>query len=414
MAITPLTGFKAFTFDGEKSTDYGVQILGEGVFNAPEREVEMINIPGRNGAFALDKGRFENIEVTYPANIIADSTADFAAAVSDLRNMLCSRRGYVRLQDDYHPDEYRMAVYKEGLEVDEKVLRAAEFDIVFDCKPQRFLTSGEEAIDVDSGDTITNPTLFESSPMLEVEGYGAIAFNGYEIELADTTLGVIELGTFPATATEFVFDENKVNVGDALFFSGITLPDARVSILRNGTDVNLTDVVGWGTTNCTAGFYAYFPYSCIMTSDPDVSAGFIVGTPSAISWQAKCKLTYEKAGTNYTYYVTIDASLSYDGSNKITFNYEITADANSDILVRFGGGNDRTLSADSTVDALGHPTYIDCDLGEVYMIKNGSVVSLNQYVDLGSDLPKLISGANAITADNTVTDLKVIPRWWKI
>lgn len=148
MAITPLTGFKAFTFDGETSTDYGVQILGEGVFNAPEREVEMINIPGRNGAFALDKGRFENIDVKYPANIIADSTADFAEAVSDLRNFLCSRKGYCRLTDDYHPDEYRMAVYREGLEVDERVLRAGDFDIVFDCMPQRFLTSGEDPITI--------------------------------------------------------------------------------------------------------------------------------------------------------------------------------------------------------------------------------------------------------------------------
>ena len=140
MAVTPLTGFKALRFDGESSTDYGVQILGEGVFNAPEREVEMINIPGRNGSFALDKGRFENIEVTYPANLIAGTAGDFAASMADFRNMLCSKRGYVRLEDDYHPYEYRMAVYKEGLEVDEKVLRAGEFDIVFDCKPQRYLT----------------------------------------------------------------------------------------------------------------------------------------------------------------------------------------------------------------------------------------------------------------------------------
>ena len=67
--------FKSLTFDGEDSRDYGVYITGQAVFNAPEREVEMISIPGRNGQFALDKGRFENIEVTYPAGIFANTEA---------------------------------------------------------------------------------------------------------------------------------------------------------------------------------------------------------------------------------------------------------------------------------------------------------------------------------------------------
>ena len=118
MAIAP-TGaiYKSLIFDGEDSRDYGVYITGQAVYNAPERDVEMISIPGRNGSFALDKGRFQNIEVTYPAGIFADTESDFAEAISDFRNFLCSRKGYVRLTDGYNPDEFRMAVYKSGLEV---------------------------------------------------------------------------------------------------------------------------------------------------------------------------------------------------------------------------------------------------------------------------------------------------------
>ena len=111
MAIAP-TGaiYKTLTFDGKSSAGYGVYITGQAVYNAPEREVEMITIPGRNGSFAFDKGRFENITVTYPAGIFADTESDFSEAISDFRNFLCSRSGYVRLQDDYNPNEYRMAV----------------------------------------------------------------------------------------------------------------------------------------------------------------------------------------------------------------------------------------------------------------------------------------------------------------
>ena len=166
MAITQ-TGamYKSLSFDNTSSRNYGVYITGEAVYNAPERAVEMISIPGRNGAFALDQGRFENIEVSYPAGIFADNEADFAQAVSDFRNFVCSRKGYCRLTDEYNPNEYRMAVYKSGLEVDPAQLRAGEFTITFDCKPQRWLTDGETPVDIGTwGDTET-----ETGDIVEVD-----------------------------------------------------------------------------------------------------------------------------------------------------------------------------------------------------------------------------------------------------
>ena len=190
MAIVP-TGaiYKTLTFDNANSGTYGVYITGEAVYNAPEKDVEMIEIPGRNGAFALDRGRFQNIEVTYPAGIFADNEADFAQAVSDFRNLLCSKQGYCRLTDDYNSGEYRMAVYKSGLEVTPAMLQAGEFEIVFDCKPQRFLVSGESKIAVTSGDDVTNPTLFASHPLLEVTGYGNIDIGADEIEVHNEPVG---------------------------------------------------------------------------------------------------------------------------------------------------------------------------------------------------------------------------------
>ena len=79
--------FNSFTFDNENSLDSGIYITGEAVFNAPERVVEMVNVPGRNGAIAIDEGRFENIAVTYPAGCFADNMADFAEKVAEFRNI---------------------------------------------------------------------------------------------------------------------------------------------------------------------------------------------------------------------------------------------------------------------------------------------------------------------------------------
>lgn len=137
-----------FIFGGADSSTYGIYISGEGVFNAPERAVEMISIPGRNGAIALDQGRFENIEVTYPAFNYEQGMSDFSSNLAGLRSALCSKRGYQRLTDTIHPDEFRLGVYRSGLEVTPvKYNTASDFNIMFDCKPQRFLTSGEAEVD---------------------------------------------------------------------------------------------------------------------------------------------------------------------------------------------------------------------------------------------------------------------------
>ena len=132
-----------FTFDNTTSRSLSTYISGEGSFNAPERVYDMQAIPGRNGALAIDEKRFENIEVTYPAFIFQSTGSDFESKVIALRNFLLSRNGYKRLTDTYHTDEFRMAIYKSGLEVSPKnVNRAGSFNLTFECKPQRFLTSG--------------------------------------------------------------------------------------------------------------------------------------------------------------------------------------------------------------------------------------------------------------------------------
>lgn len=178
-------GYKTFTFDGENSGDYGIYITGEAVYDAPIRVVDKISVPGRNGDILLDQGRFENIEVTYPAGAFGASQSEFAARIRSLRNMLATRWAYCRLEDEYHPDEYRLASYKSGLDVDPvSFQRAGEFSITFDCKPQRFLTSGETASTFTADGSITNPTLFAAKPLLIVTGYGTLGIGDYSLIIA--------------------------------------------------------------------------------------------------------------------------------------------------------------------------------------------------------------------------------------
>ena len=132
-----------FIFGGVKSSDYGVWISGGGTFNAPARRYKEYVVPGRNGTLTIDEGAYEEAEVTYPAFI----ARDFPANVEAFRNAIMAQNGYVRMTDSYHPDEYYLARYMAGLEVDTLPAgRGGSFELTFRRDPRRFLLSGEEPV----------------------------------------------------------------------------------------------------------------------------------------------------------------------------------------------------------------------------------------------------------------------------
>ena len=173
-------------FDNINSSTYGVYIAGDGVFNAPARRGEMVSIPGRNGSLFLDNGAYDNIEVEYPGFIGEGDEAQFRTKLTSFRSALASKTTYKRLEDTYHPDEFRLAIFRSGMEVDPQHYdRAGEFSILFDCKPQRFLKSGEIPQVFSANGTILNPTLFESKPLIKVTGDGSVSIDPYRFTVTD-------------------------------------------------------------------------------------------------------------------------------------------------------------------------------------------------------------------------------------
>lgn len=182
--------FKSFTFGNFNSKDFGVYITGTGTYNAPARKYTNIEVPGRNGDLLGISTRLDNVELTYPAGIVDKLKYN----LEGLRSALLSQIGYKRLIDDYHMQEYRLAVYKGGLEAD--VLRshnAAEFDITFECKPQRYLISGESLAAIANNGVVNNPTMFDSSPLIRVSGYGTLQVGSQTITIAQNSYDYIDI-----------------------------------------------------------------------------------------------------------------------------------------------------------------------------------------------------------------------------
>lgn len=398
--------YKGLTFNGFNSKDFGVYITGEAVYNAPERDVEMIDIPGRNGSFARDNGRFNNIIVEYTAGMFGDAQTDFAEGISDFRNALCASVGYCRLEDEYNPDEYREAVYKSGLDVSPELMgRAGEFKITFECKPQRFLKSGEIAQTIAaSGDTLENPTRFSSRPLLEVTGYGKIGLNGDEVEIISGPIGRTPLllqhrqlkgaaltasfSVRPNYANMNSGDSVQILGGNIAVDFGVTLMDL-YNFSQTGDFVR--SATGLNTNILTFDLYDFaYQYGTAKTASASVEVGVYVGGTVAR-------------------YATITVSLSISATGVISITVSTGSLGADGFSLYFP-----QIYGNSTKSALGDPVYIDLDIGEAYKIEGGAVVGVNSAVSLGGELPELQPGENTITFARTVTALKIKPRWWKV
>lgn len=123
------------------SLDYGIVVSCDNGFSAPERDVEYVSVPGRNGDLIIDNGKWNNVKVTYNDCLIEDN---FPEKFADFRSKLTRMKGYKRLEDTFDPDVYRMANI-EDIEINTLGTRyhSGVFDITFNCKPQRFLKSGD-------------------------------------------------------------------------------------------------------------------------------------------------------------------------------------------------------------------------------------------------------------------------------
>lgn len=180
-----------FIFDDHDSRSFDVYVSGHKTFDSPERKYNFYDVPGRNGSVTEDGKSFKNVELTYENSFIADApfiSQDFDQVFSNLKNYLLSRSGYCRLEDSYHPDEYRMAVFRKAIKpIMNDSNEFGTFDLVFECKPQRYLKYGEnvQTYTSFSNASINNPTNFASLPLIRVYGNGTVGIGSYSFTVSN-------------------------------------------------------------------------------------------------------------------------------------------------------------------------------------------------------------------------------------
>lgn len=233
-------------FNGVPSQDYGIQVEHLPGYVTPERDYEIVHVPGRNGDVVVDKGSFKNVTRKYEVSLGSDD-GTFVKLANDLSNWLYGVSGYSRLEDSYEPDFYRKAIYVDSTEITNIYGKAARAVITFECKPQRFLKSGEIKQKIINGSVLNNPTKYDAKPLIYISGSGTVklSIGDYEITISKSGQWTMTIDCDLEDAYNGTTNMNpylKLNNG---VFPKIKMGENRVSYV--GTVTSLEIAPNWWT-----------------------------------------------------------------------------------------------------------------------------------------------------------------------
>ena len=161
----------------DKKITFGGDVVPAWIASAPKvvkpkRKMTVTQIAGTNREVVEMEDAWECYDQPYEL-FVGDGTED---AIQELLSNVAEKlykTGWQTLADDYETEHYRLAYYKGPFDVENRYNMAGKFEVVFTCRPERFLLTGDTAVTVASGNTITNPTAYASKPLIHIVGSGS-------------------------------------------------------------------------------------------------------------------------------------------------------------------------------------------------------------------------------------------------
>lgn len=230
---------ETFYLDGIDARSAGIQLQAPIEFSEAVPVVEAQTIPGRNGDLIWETGSYENRGASASCFCLQK---DVEKAVSSAGRFLMGKKGYRRLETSDDPDHFWLARVENSPAIDMRVRTLSPFDISFDCKPQRFLKSGEHPFEITGDGFIFNQYGQTALPLISVYGNGA-----GELTVGDCRVEIKALDgvLFLDSETQNAYNENgnqNMNINAPVF---PTLPAGEIPIAFSGGIERVEIVPRW-------------------------------------------------------------------------------------------------------------------------------------------------------------------------
>ena len=160
---------ETFYLDGIDARYVGIHLQAPIEFSEAVPVVEAQTIPGRNGDLIWYTGSYENRSGSASCFCLQK---DVEKAVSSSGRFLMGKNGYRRLETSNDPDHYWLARVENSPGIEQRLRTLAPFKIGFDCKPQRFVKDGENALVFTSSGSLFNQYGQIALPLITLYGQG--------------------------------------------------------------------------------------------------------------------------------------------------------------------------------------------------------------------------------------------------
>lgn len=230
---------ETFYLDGIDARSAGIHLQAPIEFSEAVPVVKAQTIPGRNGDLILETGSYENRGASASCFCLQK---DVEKAVSSAGRFLMGKKGYRRLETSDDPDHYWMAMVENSPQIAMRLRTLAPFEIDFDCKPQRFVKAGENAVVFTSNGSLFNQYGQIALPFITLYGQGA-----GQLAIGDCVVEVMVLdGTlYLDSNTQNAYNDNgnqNLNINAPVF---PVLGDGEIPIAFSGGITRVEIIPRW-------------------------------------------------------------------------------------------------------------------------------------------------------------------------
>jgi len=163
-----------FTYKGIKSKDMHLRVLNDISFASPKRDVNIIQVPGRDGDIIMDNGRFESVIRSIPCRLEAPTGTDVEELINKINNWLINDAGFHPFTWENDPD-FRYLARVEGDVVSQRILsHYGKAVIDFRIHPIKCLESSLTEKEITHGTNLENPFSIPAKPLIRIIGTGDI------------------------------------------------------------------------------------------------------------------------------------------------------------------------------------------------------------------------------------------------
>lgn len=140
-------------------------------FTSPEADVDLIEIPGRDGEVAVSNNRLKGVNFALPVRLNLPDRIDVNRQATKINEWLKADIGWHTLKFSGEPKYEYTAICYEQFDIVETLKNHGRAVISFRLKPYKRRV-GSRTIKVENGMILVNPEKRTSKPLINIEGNG--------------------------------------------------------------------------------------------------------------------------------------------------------------------------------------------------------------------------------------------------